>query len=598
MTISANYPAVAPSLDLDFANSRQLDPRISYSRSTTGTYYDGQTSAVAEQNLLTYSQDFTNAVWVTAGVGSTGPTKSTTTDTLPDGTTGTVGTLTFPIVAASQTSFVYQNNGSSQLNIQNTGSVYVRVASGSATIFLNFEDVGAGPSGGNFVAGAAQTVTTSWTRISLTGTRTSNTGNQIFCIGFDTRSSSGQTNASSFTLQVWGAQFEQKSAAGPYTATTTSTVTNYIPQLLTAPVNQPRFDFNPTTRASLGLLMEQQSTNLVTYSSQFDNAAWTKSNSSVTADTIIAPDGTLTGDKWIPTTTGTISTSRLYEQITVSSGTVYTTTVYVKYSGRRWVFMAVNDTSSSIYYCWFDVLNGVVGTKAGSVTSTSITPVGNNWYRISATYTASVATNYFYISSSDADNSTTVTADGVSGVYVWGAQLEALAFPTSYIPTTTSQVTRAQDFATMTGTNFSSWFNNNQGTVYCSGDMANIGTPAMSLWGIDNNSTQGYIALRIFSTNLSVFVGSTSRDLGTVTANTTQQSTFTYNNISPMTASGSLNGATALAVSSPTQLSYVPTQLSLGKYLSNSNPITGHIRKFAYYPIATTSTNLQALTGS
>ena len=88
MTISANYPSINPSLDLDFANSVALDPRVTFTRAGTGTYYDGSTSAIAEQNLLTYSQQFDNSIWT-----KNSTTYTANTQTAPDGTT-TAGTFT------------------------------------------------------------------------------------------------------------------------------------------------------------------------------------------------------------------------------------------------------------------------------------------------------------------------------------------------------------------------------------------------------------------------------------------------------------------------------------------------------------------------
>jgi hypothetical protein len=163
----------------------------------------------ARVNLLTKTEDFANAVWAAAnaGGGSIVPTKGTTTGTKPDGSVGTIDTVTFPSVSSGQASFIFQNTGASQLNIGVTESIYVRVASGSATVFLNVEDVAVSPSGGNFVAGTAQTVTTEWTSISLSGTRTASSGNAIFVLGFDSRANAVQTNAAPITIQVWGADF-------------------------------------------------------------------------------------------------------------------------------------------------------------------------------------------------------------------------------------------------------------------------------------------------------------------------------------------------------------------------------------------------------
>ena len=177
----------------------------------------------ARYNLLTKTETFSDVVWAAAtSIGTV--TKGTTTGMLPDGTSGTIDTLTFPVVSAGGWAFLYQNVGQTLLNIQVAQTIYVRISSGTANIFLNMEDMGAAPVGGNFIAGSAETVTTSWRRISLTGTRTSNTGNSAYAIGFDTRAAAGQTNSSPVTIEVWGASVVPANQSSlPYQRVNTAT---------------------------------------------------------------------------------------------------------------------------------------------------------------------------------------------------------------------------------------------------------------------------------------------------------------------------------------------------------------------------------------
>ena len=90
------YPSIQPSLNLDFANAKTLDPRITFTRSTTGTYYDGKTVAKAEENLATYSEDFTQV----ASWGATDTSVSGNTTTAPNGTS-TADTLTASATTAA-----------------------------------------------------------------------------------------------------------------------------------------------------------------------------------------------------------------------------------------------------------------------------------------------------------------------------------------------------------------------------------------------------------------------------------------------------------------------------------------------------------------
>ena len=593
MTISANYPTVAPSLDLDFANSIALDPRISFTRATTGTYYDGQTSAVAEQNLFANSQVYTASSWnkrsstVTAN-SIVAPDGTTTASTIFETTaTDWHGLFVYPPLTATTVTF--------SAYVKYLDRQYVSICTGGISQYTVFDIV----NGTVFLNTSTGTPTitnvgSGWYRITSTGYCGSSYETTITAspatTSLDRYGAQEYAGTTTSGFYLWGCQFEVRSSAYPYFVSTTTGFTNYIPQLLTAPVNQPRFDFNPTTRASLGLLMEQQSTNLVTYSQDLSQTPWTYTDgygtvATVTANANISPNGTL--DAQLITFANSSLASRRLQTFSYTAQT-YTFSVYVKQGTKAAI--TFEDTKISPYSGITYTFATDTITALGSAFNTGRQLVGNGWVRIyySATYTGSGTAVIGFTSTGSVNDGTT---------YAWGAQLEALAFQTSYIPTVASQVTRAQDFATMTGTNFSSWFNNQQGTAYCSFDTATL-TGGHAYWGIDNGASNGYLLWRTNASMQIYSAWSTVATIGTVSAiNTTQQTTFSYNNISPLASAGSLNGATAVSVSSPTQLAYIATQMAIGRNGVGS-PMTGHIRKFAYYPISTTATQLQSLTGS
>jgi hypothetical protein len=178
--------------------------------------------------------------------------------------------------------------------------------------------------------------------------------------------------------------------------------------------------------------------NLLTYSQAFDDAGWTKSNSAVTPGAIAAPDSTTTGTLWIPASDGLAATRRLLKSELVTVGVIYTVSVYVKQQTRRYVYLTSPDASSSDHNAWYDLQAGTVAAANSAVIAPSITSVGGGWYRITASSIATSTTNYFFLSSTDAASSTVVTADGTSGVYIWGAQLNRGARALTYVPTTTA----------------------------------------------------------------------------------------------------------------------------------------------------------------
>jgi hypothetical protein len=597
MSISANFPALKTSLLLDFANTQQLDPRVTFSRSTTAPYYDGKTSVLAEQNLLLQSQVLTNATyWVTVnstitGNSTTAPDGTTTANTVTDNATngghrvyqggGNLSTAT----ALTASAYFLQGTGTfGQLGLYD-GSAYRTVTANLNTGVIT-ETFGTATSTITSVGGG-------WYRLTISFTGGSS--NATISIGLsNTGTPSGLASyvGTGSTIYAWGAQLEQRSAVTAYNATTTSAISNYIPQLLTAPINSPRFDFNPTTGESLGLLIEQSSTNLFTYSEQFDNATWNKINSTITVNSNISPDGTLNADTFIPTLTGGL----IFQTLTkTASAITYTITLYAKSAGltslRMYLYGASNANRGE---ATFDLNAGNFSTvqSVGTFTNTSanITAVGNSWYRCSITTTSNTDTAINLAIRFDG------TVNSFSGIYIWGAHLEALAFPTSYIPTTSAQVTRASDNASMTGTNFSSWYNIAQGTIYSEAKC--FGISSASLIGQLYASATNYIDVgRYQSTLKSVIIsnGSTVATLDTGLAiNSFNKLSVSYANNS-YNASG--NGGTVQTSSS----GLVPTginTLNIGNYQGNNLFLNGWIKKLSYYPLAFTGSQNQALTGS
>jgi hypothetical protein len=240
-----------------------------------------------------------------------------------------------------------------------------------------------------------------------------------------------------------------------------------------AGVNEARFDHNPVTGESLGLLIEEPRTNLINGSDNFGILNWSRiSQGTISANVITAPDGTTTADKFIENTlsVGPPSHKVIAKDVTISANTTYTVSIFVKAAERSNILIHLRETNFIVRFGGFFNLSNktFINETAGGATlvSSSITPLPNEWYRLSISgnlgaITASVVTLYLTNSS----NNIEYAGNGNSGLFIWGAQLEAGAFPTSYIPTVASTRTRAADNAQITGTNFSSWYNQAEGTV-------------------------------------------------------------------------------------------------------------------------------------
>jgi hypothetical protein len=570
MSINNLYPEVSPSLLLDFANVKKLDPRITFARASTGAYYDGQTVTKAEQNLFIYSQNSTTGWTNFSSILTITPSY----EAAPDGTTTGMRLQN----SSGGLGYFYQFVGSNSLisGITYTISVWVKSNTGSTQTADLMMPV---TSYTNPIS-----VTTSWTRVTWTSTLAL------------TNSYAGiiLNPATATDISVWGFQLEQRGTVTAYTPTTTQPITNYIPTLLTAPANTARFDHNPVTGESLGLLVEEQRTNLNTYSAQF-NITYSPVNLTVATNTIIAPDGTLTGDQIVESTATDFH--RIDKAFTTTS-VLTTFSIYAKSNGRDFLYIGGYDNLVVSRSAFFNVSNGTLGVADTGVTS-KIESVGNGWYRCSMTIVAyNGGGNTYKIGMAQTDNIPFYTGDGYSGIYIWGAQLEVGSFPTSYIPTVASQVTRSADSASMTGTNFSDWYRadefttlvdyvgNSQNPTSANQLIFSFGpggyNAANSLISIINSA--GLVTVWNFS-GVSYSVSAQSRS-------TSGKLAFSYD--ANATASV-VNGGTVATGSSSSSVGLI-NSISFGKEVSPIPALNGHIKKFAYYPQRLSNENLQALT--
>jgi hypothetical protein len=470
---SADRHSVRPSLLLDFANTKTLDPRITFTRASTGTFYDGKTVAKAEENLLVPSE----GTWWVGSYGTTATSSNVA--VAPDG--ATTAELLYPpsnvsqcaLFSSAQPAVIVAVAISVYLKGNGKQWGYLSYGAGGGTNTIAWFDLTngvVGSKGANVVSHSIQSVGNGWYRCSLFTTASE----ARVVVGVSDADNSLSVNASGTNgVYFWGAQLEQRSSVTAYTATTTAPITNYIPALQSAASGVARFEHNPVTGESLGLEIEEQRTNLVQRSEEFDNAYWNKDLSAIESNVLVAPNGTLTADKLRVTSS---STATIYNTSPLTfTAQAYTWSVFAKAGELNWIAISAYDGAHR--RTWFNLATGAVGTNAAGNTAT-ITPVGNGWYRCTVNRTASAtAAGYWQINLANADNSTTTPSDSWSGVYIWGAQLEAGAFATSYIPTVASQVTRSADAASMTGTNFSSWYRADEGTLYAEG-LSAIGNSA------------------------------------------------------------------------------------------------------------------------
>jgi hypothetical protein len=224
-----------------------------------------------------------------------------------------------------------------------------------------------------------------------------------------------------------------------------------------APANQPRVGFNyepdsdGVPQLVQGITVEEQRTNLLLRSEEFNNSYWGSARASIEPNLITAPDRTLTADKLVEDTqAGPHHVNR--GAVSFTNGVSYTLSGYYKAAERTRIIVQLGNNgapfpSPSAHNGLFDLATGLVIAAGTSLTSATIAPVGDGWYRCSITAVAqATATDTIFVAFlAESSNTFSYAGDGTSGIYLWGAQLEVGASPTSYIPTTTAAVTRPAD---------------------------------------------------------------------------------------------------------------------------------------------------------
>lgn len=678
MTIKAsNFPTVRPTLDLNFAQTKRLDPRVTFSRASSGTYTDvdgliksaatnvarfdhapttgeslGLLVEEARTNSLIYSERYSASSWTKNSV--------IVRDNAALAPDGTFTAVSLTETAGTSTYYIFQS-GSVTASTTHTFSLFAKGDGSGRLLNLTLQtDAGYLQSYFNLSTGTVsnvsagltasiQAVGNGWYRCLVTAT----TGNTA-CVPFIYIAAAAGENSVYVTrtgngvsgILVWGAMRELGSFPTSYIPTPatftsrSSTATFYdsagvIQTAASGVARSNAFfpDSNGVFRPA-GLLLEAAATNLVTYSEQFDNAAWTKDNVTVTANAVAAPDGLTTADKLVE---GTGSYALAATSATTATSVTHTTSVFVKSAERTACYIRAAFGGA---YNWvtakYDLVNGLTEVLSGSSSSftaptSSIQKLPNGWWRISCTYTGGGGSPRVGLMDSYSGALDSISGirfyggNGTSGIFVWGAQLETGSYATSYIPTSGSTVTRAADTSTsatvtrsadvanMTGTNFSSWFNQLQGSVFCQFNHINsvdVGNYYIGVWGVEadpvnasgfglsKNDLTGRTFRAQFYFNFNKTGGSTaSIELGdnTMPAFVTNKSALVYSSTG---VSGAINALLGTNTSSQPVGSATMNTLHLGRHYHSYYPviINGTIARLAYWPTRLSDTVLQAIT--
>ena len=402
--------------------------------------------------------------------------------------------------------------------------------------------------------------------------------------------------------------FAQSGVVDPritFTRASSATYFNSLGVLSTAPNNVPRIDFDPSTLACNGLLIEQSSVNLVLQSTFQSGWSGGAAAGTLTANQSLSPDGTVNAAKYVESTAASAFHYKNQNVTKAASALVYTFSVFLKASGNRQVSLRMQDTggtNGAAVVC--DPVAGTIATAGvyGTFTSASGTmqTISNGWYRFSLTATSSTDTLLTLQLETLSAGTNVYTGDGVSGFYCFGAQLEQLAFVTSYITTTSAAATRTLENARIP---LGSWYNASAFSLLVeaqkniSADSTGYGTPVEL-----NDGTTVYrttIYNNISTATMRFSGGGADILVGTYTPGVSYKiaGAITGTSTTTGTIAASFNGATAVTGTTTNLDSALYNNMNIGYIggIGAGNQMNGWIQRIAYYPVAFSNTQLQAM---
>jgi hypothetical protein len=379
--------------------------------------------------------------------------------------------------------------------------------------------------------------------------------------------------------------------------------------------DEARFDHDPTTGESLGLLIEETRTNLLPESEDLTSGLITELAITTSNDTgVIAPDGTAGATRVIQDNT---TAQHLIGDTAggLTLGGNYALSCFVKAGTTDLIWFSVNS-----YLNWVDDWNFYINLTTGNVYGNSnnisnanlkVEEYPNGWWKLSMVAQQEPAgggAGGLWLGHADPNGTltTNVAGDGSTYFYAWGLQMEAGAYPTSYIPTSGSTAARVKDLPTIetSSIDFHDFSQGGEGTLLCEFSNANtIGSDIAVSFSGDTHNGGTFIGLGS-NTNNDPFVRNRVNSTNTVLISDSSATTTGYHLVaygigqsrSTIAVRNSTNG-----VQEDTSVSYDTTPytkiiIGCDQIFTDNNTISGTIKKLFYYPTLLSDTQLQTLT--
>ena len=591
-------------LDLQFATDKALTarkgPTPAFTRGSGATFVDSDGLVkYGAENIILQSENFSAANW-----SKFGSTISSDLAAAPD------GTITADKLVESTSGGLHGTfqNPTTTSGVTHIGSCYIKAAGRNFAVVYT----GAFPANGRYISIPAdgtgtvlglfsanpsnvtlQYVGNGWYRVTILIV-SSGAGTSLEIYSAISGTNSSYTGDGTSGVLIWGAQLERFSSARTYIPTTTSAVYG------------PRFDHDPVTLDCKGLLIEESRTNLLVQSDNFTQSIWTKLGLSVTADALASPDGLVTSDL---ITEDSNSSVHAVQQTgyTLTASQPYTFSVFAKGATHTSVQISLSTAAfgGASYANFVLTGSGSIGSLSGVTAKIDSYP--NGWYRCSVTITSvSGGTGGNVAVVANNNNSASTRNPSYLGTeaqvaYIWGAQLELGSFPTSYIPTTTASVVRSADVCSITGSDFSGFYNQPEGTLFADVTPQTVDQLSVAVGVNTSASTRSHF---IYKTNSAInaagkrWAAQTVNDAGAQTAIPTStdvaisRARLAYGyklNDFAFAYAGVIVGTDTIGTIP------VPTAMRIGSR-DDGLYINGHIESVRYYKKRLTNAKIQAIT--
>jgi len=389
-----------------------------------------------------------------------------------------------------------------------------------------------------------------------------------------------------------------------FTRASTATYVGRDGLIKTAGEDEARFDHDPATGESLGLLIEEGRTNYAPLSEDYSTSTSTI-EATITINTQISPDGTQTADTITANSVQSTQHGSNKQSTSLPANSSIALSVFVKSGTSNYARIDTSNITnwSSNAGLSVDLSNGNIISGSGTVVK-----YPNGWWRITTIGVSNSSTNVsrgMWVWVSNASGASVTNLTGTESIHVWGAQIEAGSFPTSYIPTSGSTATRALEYGYTTNMDF---YNQNEGSIFSEVSLLDVGnTSGKAIWSfnvvggfgegiymVNENGGTG-INHVLYDNSVSQYSRAV---VGSISANQFYKTIYSQQ-------TNNVNSAGDGSVGTDDTSATLPTigRLVIGNNAWGSSPLTNglnpsncHMKSFSYYPKRLTNAQLQTLT--